>query len=80
MGYTLLGKVDTLEELEAKKNKNKTLPQRKIIDDHTIIQTENYHVTIIKDEKVVFSCQCNKYRDLTEIYNIYQEMRNIYQE
>lgn len=47
------------------------LPKVEMINGYRVSQAENYHVSIRKDNKLLFHAQCNKERDLKEMLDLY---------
>lgn len=54
--------------------------QTLFVEGHQICQADNYHVTIIKDGRLVFHCQCNEYKnekELLDMFEFYKQIKSV---
>ena len=54
----------------------KKLPQVEVINGYRISQAKNYHVSIRKDNRLLFHCECNKVENLQDILDFYLMIKN----
>lgn len=56
------------------------LPKVEIINGYRVSQAKNYHVSISKDNKSLFHCQCNKEQDLKKMLDLYMMFKDFMEE